>query len=411
MLAVRREKDAEAFTAFINGIETGAGVGGDAAEDVLGGLKVVIEQLSWRSNDAATKVLIHIADAPCHGQMYHDSNVGDSYPDGDLTINPSDLLDCLYKQHIQYYFGYIKKQATEKMIAVFNGILCKYSGESCYIKELDATNPESVEVLVFNSLEESITKTLSFSGHIPKGLVELDPHVPNWDDEVASEKGIITPSVRPTLTENEVILCLPSVLATVKRGTQPFAMGTCRYAYHGYIVDTNTHVVLKENKNDTRFKRYLENYHAHLTAVVYAMQFNREKPDTVEAIHFVSFSLLEIKGNSGWKHFSVEPYIEGEYVKFNNNAGYVAKSSKMNDTLQAFSHYTWQKSGKRFIVCDLQGVVTKSGALLTDPSIHSCTEELLRYGPTNLGAEGIETFFSHHKCSTVCIEMKLQPYS
>ena len=48
-------RDAEAFTAFINGIETGSGVGGDAAEDVLGGLKVVIEQLSWRSNDAATK--------------------------------------------------------------------------------------------------------------------------------------------------------------------------------------------------------------------------------------------------------------------------------------------------------------------------------------------------------------------
>ena len=48
-------RDAEAFTAFINGIETGAGVGGDDPEDVLGGLKVVIEQLSWRSNDAATK--------------------------------------------------------------------------------------------------------------------------------------------------------------------------------------------------------------------------------------------------------------------------------------------------------------------------------------------------------------------
>ena len=45
-------RDADMFAAFINGIETGAGVGGDTAEDVFGGLKVAIEQLSWRSNDA-----------------------------------------------------------------------------------------------------------------------------------------------------------------------------------------------------------------------------------------------------------------------------------------------------------------------------------------------------------------------
>lgn len=367
-------------------------------------------QLSLHKNHF--QVLIHIADAPCHGQIYHGSDVGDSYPDGDLSIKLSDLLDGLCKKQIQYYFGYIKQQATEKMIAEFNGILSTFSGESCYIKQLDATNPESVEELVFNSLEESITKTLSFFGCIPKGLIEFDPHLPNWDDEVQSEKGIITPPVRPNLTENEVLLCLPSVMATVKRGAKPFAMGTCRYVYHGYIIDTNTHVVLKENKKDTHFKRYLENYHAHLTAMVYAEQFNREKPDTAEAVQFVSPSLLEIRENSGWRHFSVEPYIEGEYLKFNSNAGYVAESSKINDTLQAFSHYSWQKSGERLIVCDLQGVVTNSGgALLTDPSIHSRTEELLLYGPTNLGVEGIRTFFSHHTCNTVCKEMEFRPYS
>ena len=357
------------------------------------------------------QVLLHIADAPCHGLQYHDSGVGDNHPDGDPINKPNEILEHLHTKKIQYYFGYIKKQATNKMISEFDGILSKLSGESGYIKQLDATNPESVKELVFNSLKESITKTLTSLYHVPKGLIELDLNVPNWDDDIEEEKGIITPPVRSDLTENEIILCLPSVKATVKRGTQPFAMGTCRYVYHGYIVDTHTHVVLKENKSDTYFKRYLENYHAHLTALVYAKQFNRDKPSTAESLKFVSPSLLEIKEDSKWRHFCVEPYIEGAYQKFNSNAGYVAESSQINDVLQAFSHYTWQKSGKRLIVCDLQGVVTESGILLTDPSIHSCNEELLRYGATNLGSKGIETFFATHTCNTVCKEMKLQPYS
>ena len=351
---------------------------------------------------------MHIADAPCHGLKYHDPSVGDSYPDGDRSTDPNDLFKQLYTKNIQYYFGYIRIQATNKMISEFNSILKPLSGEIAYIKQLNATNPESIEGLVIKSLEESITITLSINQK-PKRVIELDENVPNWD-VIVEEKGIITPPIHPNLTENETILNMPTLLVTIKRGMLPFAEGSCRYVYHGYIIDTNTHVVLKENMRDTSFKRYLENHHTHLTAMVYANHFNREKPVTTESLQFVSPSLLEIKENSKWRHFSVEPFIDGSYEKFNNNAGYVAKSSKISDVVQAFSHYTWLKSGKRFIVCDLQGVVTGSGILLTDPCIHSCIEELLRYGTTNLGSDGIKTFFSTHTCNAVCMEMKLQPY-
>ena len=295
------------------------------------------------------------------------------------------------------------------MISEFNSILNTLSGEIAYIRQLDATNPESIKGLVIKSLEESITKTLSINQK-PKGVIELDPNVPNWD-VVAEEKGNITPPVHPNLTENEIKLCFPSIVARIKRGTVPFAVGSCRYVYHGYIIDTNTHVVLKENMRDTSFKRYLENHHAHLTAMVYANHFNRDKPVTTVSLQFVSPSLFEIKENSKWRVFSVEPFIDGSYEKFNNNAGYVAESSKIGDVVQAFCHYTWQKSGKQFIVCDLQGVVTGSGVLLTDPCIHSCSEKLLCYGKTNLGPDGINTFFRNHRCNAVCTEMILQPYS
>ena len=43
--------------------------GGDIPEDVFGGLEKAGE-LGW-TTDGSTRVLFHIADAPCHGREYH----------------------------------------------------------------------------------------------------------------------------------------------------------------------------------------------------------------------------------------------------------------------------------------------------------------------------------------------------
>jgi hypothetical protein len=53
--------------------------GGDGPEDVAGGLNAVLD-LSWI---ASTRLVIHIADAPCHGTAYHGGKFRDDYPDGD----------------------------------------------------------------------------------------------------------------------------------------------------------------------------------------------------------------------------------------------------------------------------------------------------------------------------------------
>lgn len=59
-------EDIESVGEFISNIE--AVGGGDAAEDVLGGLCVATE-LQWSSE---IKILYHICDAPPHGTTYHD---------------------------------------------------------------------------------------------------------------------------------------------------------------------------------------------------------------------------------------------------------------------------------------------------------------------------------------------------
>lgn len=45
--------------------------GGDGAEDVFGGLEAALK-LKWSPN-YSTKVIFHIADAPCHGIEFHNS--------------------------------------------------------------------------------------------------------------------------------------------------------------------------------------------------------------------------------------------------------------------------------------------------------------------------------------------------
>lgn len=114
----------------------------------------------------------------------------------------------------------------------------------------------------------------------------------------------------------------------------------------------------------------------------FALEFNgllRIEPP----LDFIVTSCLEKKGMAG-HCLSLEPYIEGEYVKYNNNGGWV-NEDLADDTFgqmaQAFSHFSFERSWGRFMVNDLQGV----GRVLTDPSIQTQDAERFKLNDTNLG--------------------------
>ena len=172
------------------------------------------------------------------------------------------------------------------MIAQFNDILCHLGGGKTYITQLDATDLKLVEKLVFDSLQESISKALTCLP-IKSGMPKLEMSV--------KERGLITPPFKPNVTEKEINLIFPCLITNIKRCPDSFAEGQCRLAYHGIIVDTKAHIVLKENKDQFELKRYLEIYHAHITAMQYAAMFNDEKPPDVENLEFVSPSLFLTK--------------------------------------------------------------------------------------------------------------------
>uniref|UniRef100_A0A914QHB4 VWFA domain-containing protein n=1 Tax=Panagrolaimus davidi TaxID=227884 RepID=A0A914QHB4_9BILA len=104
----------EEFREFVSSVP--ADGGGDQPEDVFGGIEKALE-LPW-SNQCGTKVIFHIADAPCHGKKYH--NIGhDDYPNGDpKERTETNLFRKIKENDIDYHFGRINN-TTDKMIQVF----------------------------------------------------------------------------------------------------------------------------------------------------------------------------------------------------------------------------------------------------------------------------------------------------
>jgi hypothetical protein len=96
--------------------------GGDEAEDVFGGLERAIA-LSWSPDSySSTKVIFHIADAPCHGREFHNEGytTGDNYPAGDPNRRTAlTLISQIKQRNIQYHFGKIRN-STDTMIKKFS---------------------------------------------------------------------------------------------------------------------------------------------------------------------------------------------------------------------------------------------------------------------------------------------------
>ncbi|EKX46110.1 hypothetical protein GUITHDRAFT_70870 [Guillardia theta CCMP2712] len=124
---------------------------------------------------------------------------------------------------------------------------------------------------------------------------------------------------------------------------------------------------------------------AQLLARSYAKTFN--ELGLQRQLQFLPVGVFKLSERGG-ALVNIEPMLEGDYVKHNDNDGHV----DTNDMYpQAFSHYTWEASGKKLLICDIQGV----GDYYTDPQIHSIDGE--GFGSGNMGPEGIRRFFLTHK--------------
>ena len=88
-------------------------------------------------------------------------------------------------------------------------------------------------------------------------------------------------------------------------------------------------------------------------------------------------------------------------------------NASLNELPQCFSHFSYEFSGQRSLVCDLQGVWNATdGFVLTDPVIHYQSRRGTRRhknGGTDKGAQGAFSFFKSHVCGDMCTRLGLAP--
>jgi hypothetical protein len=192
----------------------------------------------------------------------------------------------------------------------------------------------------------------------------------------------------------------------IKIESEPFAKGSQRVAFHCLelcdtekkLNDEGVRCVAKlaidplEDKETYFLNAWIQNY-----AKKFGEKYNLFNPP--KKVEFLSAWVLQLIERQGSPLCGVEMYMAGEYRKHNNNFGYVSEAER--NTPQAFSHFSYECSGHKILICDIQGV----NDLYTDPQVHSVRGN--EFGHGDLGQEGFKKFLASHRCNPICRYFRL----
>jgi len=193
-------------------------------------------------------------------------------------------------------------------------------------------------------------------------------------------------------------------IVNVRVDDEMFSKGSLRDAYHLLELEERDGVVSGINCV-AKFSRdpyedeetYFKDVRTQWFAQKFAEQYNIYNPP--KPVQFIQAWVLRLIDRPSKPLCGVEAYIAGPYRKHNNNYGYVSEEER--STPQAFSHFTYEASDHKILICDVQGV----NDLYTDPQIHSIDSSAFSKG--NMGESGLQKFLGSHRCNAICRYLKL----
>ena len=427
---------------FLKNIE--ATGGDDVAEDVNGAFQKMLK-LSWESS---TRVVVHIADAPCHGRDFHELNYKkDSFyyekskGDADYEV----LFESFKRRMLNYVFLKINK-LTDKMFERFQAIY-KRSGDknsdllflhdtikndaAHFIKVVASHIGTSISITIRQTFKPTKDFVMPIKEKEVEALLEADKEddkeaadavvegkksyekylifsdeveyvEPKWEmekffnEEIHAKIYYLYNENRiKNIIQNKVTFSKETAAMVIK--TKPFAKGGFNLAYYckatPQISNKYYNMVLKRPVGHFDKAYYFSALKKNTMAITISNQFNKllglSKIPENERIYFTRVLVAKYAK----KYYMLEAFIEGEIEKYTNNFTFVNERVPL---MSAFSHFSYEFTKGKYMVADLQG----SNNLLTDPVIHSFNIEFPNQG--DMGLKGMLAFFRYHECNHYC---------
>ncbi|KAG4281603.1 hypothetical protein FPRO06_10507 [Fusarium proliferatum] len=270
--------------------------------------------------------------------------------------------------------------------------------------------PEFTTSLEDGSVARSmVIKSISFERAPPRW------NTPGWLDKKLTTEGfcldlsVFGAGTLDAMLDYDENIKLGLVKLDINARSKSFAEGSSRVAAYARPAATTSKFVLLESFKHTEhgIANLIEEVRMQAICKAFALEFNGLIKSS-QTIDFITTLCLQdmSRGSKSGDYLSLEPLIEGNFVKYNSNGAYVLEddSNPFNEIAQAFSHFTFKRSWGHFLVTDLQGV----GNTFTDPAIQTKDPERFQLSQTNLGDHGFKFFFALHECKTTCRQLGLR---
>eukprot|EP00826_Nyctotherus_ovalis_P043674 TRINITY_DN4627_c0_g1_i1.p1 TRINITY_DN4627_c0_g1~~TRINITY_DN4627_c0_g1_i1.p1 ORF type:complete len:599 (-),score=174.53 TRINITY_DN4627_c0_g1_i1:179-1975(-) len=401
--------------------------GGDTCEDLVTPLTRALS-LDWRSDLNYVYLLL---DAPAHGKSYHKEEISDYYSNDD----EEKLLEKLAVHYRKSRINLVVLKCNENvdmMIEIFK----KYYESQ--INKMSVIEMKRDECLKENFAKEfliTITKDISdtLSNSRYKNFRRVKHKCYNSDPVDENNEMDFPKTFTGKLHTGSITgLSLEDRKYNYKFGLKAEADFNCRvsarrigtgtftkcYPLH---VGDDTNYVAKFNKSSPLKPDELKSdIEATLIAKYFADKFNNSlkkaaeakgEPSVPKAINVLPLVILEKTSSDPFpkdKVFLAQKLLDGEFLKFNNNYGWIRKGGESMFLLaQTFSHFTYELSLGTMMVVDVQGIINdKKGLSITDPAVHSFLHKG-RFGEANHGKLGMVRFFKTHECNAYCKLLEL----